>query len=269
MACKALLGAAVSCHAFASDLEGNPPPPIVLRMDAVTVEQRGMPSSDISAGEVFWMTITALLSGDLPNVLALSSTERCARTCLASWKAILEGPKPWLKSADEQAGVLQTVQGETARLVANLARPFLVEVAPADTTEAQRKQAIGDISSRPSTPSLVLTDDSVVVEPLASKCIAKLQAKANMHVETIGATKGEMPAGAPMSLVVSKYEAVDVHGWASDPEVGHQALRRALLGLAAEIVKAYPWPQYDESPSPLPSLLPSSKESTAGTDSES
>lgn len=272
LACQALLTMGLSCPAYATGLEGKLLPPIVLRMDKVSVQQSGMPSTSGSSGktakEVFWLSMTALLTFgapllDLPNVLERGAADaRPARMCLDSWKAILDGPKPWLKSTDVQEFVLQTVRGEAARLVANRPRPVMVEVAAGGTNDAQGAEAISEIGVRLSTPSLVLTDVSVGVEPLSSGCAALFRATAKLHVESTGAAKGDTPSSA----TVSKSEAVDVHGWSTDPEVGRRALRIALLQLADEIVKAYPWPPGDENPLPLPS--PTGKDATAGTGGE-
>jgi len=274
---RALLAASLSCPVCAAGLESSSLPPIVLRINQVSVAASGLPSpGGTSAGtakEVFWLLATSVLTFgvpllDLPNVLERRAADAdSARLCLDSWKAILDGPKPWLNSADVQEFVLQTIRVEAARLVANRTRPVVVEVASGGTDDARRKEAIGEIGVRLSVPSVVLVDVSLGVEPSSPGCAALFRVKADLHVEPTAAAKQGMPPSASPSLpTIGKSEAVDVRRWAADPEVGRQALRLALLQIAEEIVQAYPWPPGDEN---LPSLPPPTGQGAAvGTGSE-
>lgn len=261
LAWQAMLAVSLSYPAHATGPQDGPLAPIVLRMEKVTVEQSGMPStgraSAKTATEVLSLLTTAVLTFgvpllDLPRVLEKGGGDsRSAQLCLGSWKEILEGPQPWLKSAEVQDFVLQTIQGEATRLVASRDPQVMVEVAAGGTNDAQRREALREIGVRLSASSVFLTDVSVGVEPMSSGCTARFRAQANLHLETIGASKGDAPSGVSPSLAtVSKSETVDVHGWATEPEVGRRALRLALVQLAQEIVQAYPWPRGNETTAP-------------------
>ena len=251
---QALLAVCLCCPLGATGLESDPPPPLVLLIDKVSLDQSAMPSpSANSAGtakEVFWLLTTSLLTFgvpllDLPRVLEEGGAdERSARLCLASWKAILDGPQPWLKSADLQEFVMQTIRDEVTRLVDHKARPVTVELAAPDSNNSARAEAINEIGIRLAASSLALAEVSMSVEPSQSGCAADFRARANLQVQSIGAEKGNPPLGSsPPLATLGKSQTVDVHDWATDPELGRQALRLALVQLTQAIIKAYPWPQ--------------------------
>lgn len=256
-----LLSVGLSCPTHAIGSQGDPLPPIVLRMGEVTVQHDAMPSTDGNAAktakEVFWLSVTALLTLgvpllDLPNVVQRGGADaRSVQLCLESWKAILEGPGSWLKSSEINDFVIRTVEGETARLLETRARPVIVKVASTGATHQGNADALKEIAHQLSTDRLVLGDVSVGVEPLSPGCVARLQATAGLRLAEIGAaaSDNEVQVSRPLSAV-SRSETVDVHGWATEPEVGRRALRLALLQLAEAIVQSYPWPGGEETERP-------------------
>ena len=256
-----LLSVGLSCPTHAIGSEGDPLPPIVLRMGDVTVQHGAMPSAGGNAAktakEVFWLSVTALLTLgvpllDLPNVLERGGADaRSVQLCLESWKAILEGPGSWLKSSEINDFVIRTVESETARLLETRARPVIVRVGSSGTTHQGNADALREIAHQLSTDRLVLGHVSVGVEPLSPGCVARLQANAGLRLVEIGAaaSDNEDQVSGPLSAV-SRSETVDVHGWATEPEVGRRALRLALLQLAEAIVQSYPWPGGEETKAP-------------------
>ena len=213
-----------------------------------------MPSTSANsaktARQVFWLLTTSLLTFgvpllDLPRVLEEGGAdERSAQLCLASWKAILDGPQPWLNSTEAQEFVVQTIRDEVTRFTAHQARPVTIELAAPGSNDAARTDAISAIGIRLATPSLALAQISVSVEPSQPRCAADFRATANLQVQPIGAVMRNPPADlAPPLATLSKSEAVDLRDWAADPELGRQALRLALVQLARAVLEAYPWPQ--------------------------
>ncbi len=256
-----LLLVGLRCPAHATGSEGDPLPPIVLRMGEVTVQHGAMPSTGGNAAkttrEAFWLSVTALLTFgvpllDLPNVLERGEKDtRTVQLCLESWKAILEGPKSPLKSSEFNDFVMRTIAAETARLLETRARPVVVRVASSGATHSGNADALREIASELSTHSLVLGDVSIGVEPFSPGCVARLQASASLQLVEVGAAASDYSGQDSRSLsAVSSSEIVDVHGWATEPEVGRRALRLALLQLAEAVVKSYPWPAGEETKAP-------------------
>lgn len=254
-----LVGLRFPAHATGSEADSLPP--LVLRMGEVTVKNGAMPSTGghaaKTAREAFWLSVTALLTFgvpllDLPNVVERGEKDsRSVQLCLEDWKAVLEGPKSSLKSPEFNDFVMRTIAAETASLLETRAGPVVVRIASSSVTQPGNADALNAIASELSTHSLVLGDVSIDVEPSSLGCVARLQANASLQLVEVGTEARDYSGQNSRSLsAVSSTEVADVHGWASEPEVGRRALRLALLQLAEAIVKTYPWPAGQETKAP-------------------
>ncbi|HJW03347.1 MAG TPA: hypothetical protein VJ548_08725 [Azospira sp.] len=228
---------------------GRPSPPIVLRLGGISVAQTGMPSPGSSnantATEVFWLSVTALLTFgapllDLPNVLERGDANaRNARLCAESWERVRHGDASWLKSEDLQGEVLESIRDEVITQLGNHEPAVTVEIAAGGTGLAQRAKAIREIAIRLAAPALILADVRVGIEP-GLECTVRFSSNADMSLEeTERPGAGGSPEVARPFATVSGSSNADVHQWAAEPEVGRRALRQALLQLAREIARAY------------------------------
>jgi len=258
LASEALLMASLSLCVCAGEVATESLPPIVLRMDGVSVATRGMPSTASSTAktgqELFWLSVTALLTFGAPLLAVPDVLERGdayarpARLCMESWKTVLEGTQRWLKSGDFQEFVLQSLRGETSRLVAIEARPIAVEVASGGSTDAQRKAIVREIGDRLSARVVLLADVHIDVEPLSYGCSALFRITASLQAVSAAMTNGDVVNFTK----VSEWAPVNVHAWAKDPEEGRDAMRLILPKLADQIVQSYPWPRSDQDLHLLP-----------------
>lgn len=251
--------------AYAAGTDRETPSPIILRLNTFSLNEQRLPStarvSENTAKEVFWLGITALLTFgvpllDLPEVLDRGEANaRPIRECLESWDEIRNGPNSWLKSADMRAFALQTLQQEVARLMASSGRPVEVKTESSDTKRPTEKPAIaGDVVGAARYPSF-RANVSIVIDPSSSgQCGADFGVSANLQSQTHAT---DFSPSSPSELInvgtISAAEAVDVHAWARDPEVGRKALRLALGQLANAIAEAYRRSMGEEGFQPLPS----------------
>lgn len=223
---------------------------IILRMNTVALNEQSLPSTSATsaetAKEVFWLSVTALLTFglpliDLPNVLERGEANaRPIRECLESWAVIRNGPNSWLKSADIRDFVLQTLQRDIARLMAEEAHPVRVQTEP-NINAPQDAPAIKGGTTGLTAHAALLAEVSLVIESSTSaECGAQIRLNANLHTDTdLVALSHSNPSELTNLVTVSGAKAVDVHAWAQDPEAGRIALQIAIRQLASAIVRVY------------------------------
>ena len=250
--------------------------PIVLRLEPVSLNESGLPSTAASSAkttqEVFWLSVTSLLTFgapllDLPNVLDRGEARaHPIQMCLKSWDEIRNGPSSWFKSDEIRKFALQTLEQELVRLIAGRALAVKVQTEAGGNNAGQENPATEGEKAGHDKEAGVLANVSILVDPSSSEqCEAQLRLSAKLfsgpHSAAVAGSKsGELNA----LLAVSLAEPLAVHEWASDPEVGRTALRIVLLQLATAIADAYPWRVGDESgPAQMPSM-DKDKASTTG-----
>ena len=268
-ACSLLLVSGCGSIPPAAGPERSLFPPIVLSLDEVSVERSGMPSTSTSsaetAKEVFWLSITALLTFgapllDLPQVVersraAAGETQRC----IDSWK-VVSGPDSWLKSSELREYVLDTIRVEATRGVGSRETSVRVDVVSPVEVRSKRTKLIEEAGARLSAADVIFVDVRLGVQPLSTGCTGEFRAKANLRLERTDPVRGaDAKEASPYASSVEGTEGVDVQRWAAEPDSGRRVLRQALAKLARAIVGAYPWPapiQQQPAPSAPDGIAP-------------
>ena len=252
-ACSLLFASGCSSISPAVEPEASLLPPLVLSLNEVSVERSGVPStgtiSTETAKEVFWLSITALLTFgapllDLPEVLERGRAGAGAtQRCVDSWKVVLGGADSWLKSSELREYVLDTMRVEALRVGGSREQSVRVDTVSPVEARSRRAKLIKEAGARLSAPDVIFVDIRLGVEPLATGCTAQFRAKANLRLERTDPGRGvNTKEASPYASTVEGSEGVDVHRWAAEPDSGRRALRQALVQLAQAIVDAYPWP---------------------------
>jgi hypothetical protein len=244
LAIACVLMFAAGCASIPRGPEGvaNPLPPIVLLLDDVAVEWSGIPSrstfSTNTAKEVFWLSITALMTFgapllDLPNVIERGRAETADdRSCSESWKVVLNGPTSVLKAKDLRELAVDAIRSEAIRLISDRGQSVKVEIGRIAGSQRSRANVVGELRSQLSTPNLIVADVRVGVAGEAG-CTARFRAIADVRherLEAAGLWGGSETR--PSVITVQGSEGFDVKLWAEQPEVGLAALQRALAQVA-------------------------------------
>ena len=248
--------AAVACITLAACAsKPSPPlrlevgtPPIVLRMGEATLRNEAIPSPGVQLAEGAWAGTligfgyvlqtfgASLLAVPLGLIEGASQASR-AGECGAQWRAALGDVPKWLESTFGPISTLSTVEEEVQRLLVK--PPPLVAVARATTPEA-RSLELQEMGRRLASPTLFLADLYIQLEqPDQTKCGVKFAAYAHFRVQPLDQPPGLVPT--QIASVMQEDKGVSMEDWVKDPELARDELRRALRGLAARIVAAYPW----------------------------
>lgn len=268
VACGLLLVAGCSSTVMLPATEANRLPPMFLSLHDVSVTRGAMSSpgatSSKTAKEVFWLSMTALLTLgapllDLPNVLERGKSDaEGAQRCIDSWNNVLKGVDAWLQSGDLRSHALDTIRVEAMRLLSRREPLVRIDVAPSEAVSWNRAEAVREMGRRLATSDLIVVDVRLGVAPSSTGCTAEIRAKADVHHERIAAQRPAAALGRSSDVVtLERSEGVDVLQWAAEPDTGRRVLQNVLVQLAQDIVDAYPWPAPVQQK--LPESLPERK----------
>lgn len=232
--------------ALSAPYEGQRPP-IVLRPGAVSVNMTAPTRPGYTPGlasEVFWLSMTALMTFGapvlmLPDVLERHRTDVSALPpkCADSWNKVIGGPQ-WLGPAEARHSALNALEDAVKQDLARRGLELPIEVEPAGAADPHGADALVEIGKRLSAPVLAVADVSFSIEPQQQECAMLMRVSAHVHLVSTNYPGAEMPPAFSVSL--TRASPVSVMEWGANPEVGGRALRGLLGQLGQDIVNAHP-----------------------------
>jgi hypothetical protein len=225
--------------------------PLVLRPGPVAVNMQAPARSGHSSGlggEVFWLSVTALLTFggpllDLPNVVARHQTTvlDLPKECAESWVQVMNRPQ-WLGPSDARTSALNVLADSMKLDLERRGRTLTIEIDPTSGDDPRSVEALATIGKRHSAAVLAVADVLFSIEPQPKKCAMLMRVSASMHLEKLGIEPRSLEA-----VTLSKAITLSVTQWDKDPEVGTRALQDLLGRIGQDIISALP-----PSPAKLP-----------------
>lgn len=218
--------------------------PIVLRPGPAAVNMHAPTRAGHSpglAGEVFWLSVTALLTFggpllDLPNVVARHQTSvlDLPQECAGSWVQVMNRPQ-WLGPVEERVSALQLLADAMKLDLERRGQKHTIEIESTGTDDPRGAEALISVGRRLNAPVLAVTDVLFSIEPQPKKCAMLMQVSAQMRLERL-----DVATKLPEAVAFTKASAVSVTQWATDPALGTRTLQELLGRIGRDIVSALP-----------------------------
>ncbi|MFT3955080.1 MAG: hypothetical protein QM722_12030 [Piscinibacter sp.] len=218
--------------------------PLVLRPGPVAVNMQAPTRTGQSpgtAGEVFWLSVTALLTFggsllDLPNVVARHRTTvlDLPPDCADSWTQLMNRPQ-WLGPPEERMSALTVLAEAMREDLQRRGQALTIQIEPVAADDPRSAPALADAGARLASPMLAVADVLFGIEPQPRQCRMEMRVSVRMHLEA--------PAQGPQSpesVSLTRAHAVSVVQWAADPDVASRALQSLLGQIGRDIVGALP-----------------------------
>lgn len=218
--------------------------PLVLRPGPVAVNMQAptrVGNSPGLGGEVFWLSVTSLLTFggpllDLPNVVARHKTTvlDLPKDCAESWVQVMNRPQ-WLEPSEARTSALNVLAHAMNLDLEGRGRRLTIVIEPTSADDPLAMEALAGVGTRLSASVLAVADVLFSIEPQPKKCAMLMRVSAKLQLETLGIEPKRQEA-----FTLSKASSLSVMQWAMDPEPGTRALQSILTQLGQDIVGLLP-----------------------------